>query len=210
MRKYLFITCALFIGNFHGMLTATGADSDFIFKSSIQPNVKTVILQPGDTAEPFWVTTTSSVRLFRDMGNASSVILYIPSGETVEVFEEIDDYFSAKYQDEKGYILKKKAKPLNFSEPAESTQRATSPPPRKMNEKDRLIYLKGKYSTKTAESLFKHQIWKGMSTTMAEDSWGAPLTMDRYMGGDEKYEEWKYSRYVLVFNQGRLSGWEKR
>lgn len=210
MRKNLFISCILFLGNFFGLLTATGVGSNFNMQGFIQPNINALFLQPGDTAEPFWVKTTSSVRLFRDMGNASSVILYIPSGETVEVFEEIDDYFSAKYQDEKGYILKKKAKPLNFSEPAESTQRATSPPPRKMNEKDRMNYLKSRYSAKTAESLFKHQIWKGMSTTMAEESWGAPLTMDRYMGGDEKYEEWKYSRYILVFNQGRLSGWEKR
>jgi len=73
---------------------------------SAQQDTSITQLPQIETEDPFLVETTSSVRLFRDMGNSSSVILYIPSKETVEVFEEIDNYYSAGYEGEKGYIIK--------------------------------------------------------------------------------------------------------
>jgi len=210
MKKYALIFITLLTGSSLGFSTASATIMNYRTSYFAQNNGAELFIQTADTAEPFWVKTVSSVRLFRDMDNISSVILYIPSGETVEVFEEIDNYYSAGYQGEKGYILKGKVKPLNFSEPAGNSRVAKAPPPQKMNEKDRFAYLMSKYDRKTADALFKHQIWKGMSDTMAKDSWGAPLTMDRYLRRDEKYEEWKYSKYVLVFYEGQLSEWRKR
>jgi len=209
MKKIFLVLITLVIGNLLSYTVVFGTVPNLLSNDVIKLE-STWYLQSKDTAEPFWVKTTSSVRLFRDMGNLSSVILYIPSGETVEVFEEIDDYYSASYQGEKGYILEKKVKPLNFSEPSENAQNAKTPDPKKMNEKDRFAFLTSKYDSKTANALYQHKIWKGMSTKMAEDSWGPPLTIDRYIGNGEKYEEWNYSTYVLVFFQGNLSEWKMK
>lgn len=210
MKKILSITGLLLAGNFFGLFLLSGETSGIQAHRSFYSKANAVFIQPLDTVEPFYVETTSSVRLFKDMDNISSVILYIPSGERVEVFEEIDNYYSASFNGEKGYILKKKAKPLNFSEPESNPATSVSAPVNKMDEKARYAYLKSKYDIKTANALFRHQIWKGMSSSMAKDSWGSPLTMDRFLGNDEKYEEWKYSKYILVFDQGKLSGWKKR
>lgn len=155
--------------------------------------------------DPFLVETKSAVRLFRDMDNYSSVIFYIPIDETVEVFEEIDDYFSASYNGEKGYILKSKVKPLNFELGKEPTEELN-----KNNKKDRMTYLLGKYDEKTAKALYDHKIWKGMTTKMAKDSWGYPNTMDRYLRVGESIEDWHYSKYTLVFSDGKLIRWEKK
>lgn len=157
-----------------------------------------------ETDIPFLVETKSSLRLFRHMDNSSSVIFYIPSGETVEVFEEIDNYFSSKYNGEKGYILKSKVKPLNFEmAKAENANLSNT------NKKDRLTYLLEKYDEETAHALYEHKIWKGMTTKMTKDSWGSPLTMDRYHRVGESIEDWHYSKYILVFADGKLVRWTK-
>ena len=59
----------------------------------------------NDSIEPFLVETQSSLRLFSDMDNYSSVVLYIPKNEVVEVFEEVGEYYVALYEGNKGYIL---------------------------------------------------------------------------------------------------------
>lgn len=171
---------------------------------SAQQDTSITQLPQIETTDPFLVETTSSVRLFRDMGNSSSVILYIPSKETVEVFEEIDNYYSASYEGEKGYIIKAKVKPLNFETNSESSELSSE------NKKDRLTYLQEKYDGKTADALFKHKIWIGMTTQMALDSWGYPKSMDRYMQVEKKIEDWNYSKYTLVFSDSKLIRWEKK
>ncbi len=171
---------------------------------SAQQDTSITQLPQTITENPFLVETTSSVRLFRDMGNSSSVILYIPLKETVEVFEEIDNYYSASYEGEKGYIIKAKVKPLNFETNSESSELSSE------NKKDRLTYLKEKYDGKTADALFEHKIWIGMTTQMALDSWGYPKSMDRYMQVEKKIEDWNYSKYTLVFSDSKLIRWEKK
>ena len=171
---------------------------------SAQQDTSITQLPQTITENPFLVETTSSVRLFRDMGNSSSVILYIPLKETVEVFEEIDNYYSASYEGEKGYIIKAKVKPLNFETNSESSELSSE------NKKDRLTYLQGKYDGKTADALFEHKIWIGMTTQMALDSWGYPKSMDRYMQVEKKIEDWNYSKYTLVFSDSKLIRWEKK
>jgi len=78
------------------------------------------------------------------------------------------------------------------------------------NKKDRLTYLQEKYDGKTADALFKHKIWIGMTTQMALDSWGYPKSMDRYMQVEKKIEDWNYSKYTLVFSDSKLIRWEKK
>lgn len=163
-----------------------------------------VELPQTETADPFWVETTSSVRFFRDMGNASSVLMYIPLKETIEVFEEIDEYYSASFQGEKGYILKAKVKPLNFQAAAESADVTPE------NKKDKLTYLQEKYDSKTADALFNHKVWVGMTTQMALDSWGYPISMDRYLRVEKNYEDWNYTKYTLVFEDSKLIRWVKK
>ncbi len=165
--------------------------------------------QPGetqnDTIDPFLVETKSSVRLFRDMDNYSSVILYIPKNEVIEVFEEVDIYYVANYEGNKGYILSAKVKPLNFSQQIEDENTTTT-----RDSQDRLNYLMNKYDEKTAQAIFSHRLWIGMSTIMARESCGNPIKMDRYMAMEPKFEEWTYSKYLLFFEGGKLAGWELR
>ena len=162
--------------------------------------------QSADTMDPFWVETQSSLRLFKDMDNTSSVIIYIPTNETVEVFEEIGDYYSASYDGQRGYIFKSKVKPLNFAYSKNEPEGRT-----KNNQgKDKYSYLLEKYDKKTADALYAHKVWKGMSTQMALDSWGYPKTIDRYMGDEIRYEQWNYSKYTLIFGEGKLIQWKKK
>ena len=137
------------------------------------------------------------------MGNYSSVISYIPAKEVIEVYEEVDEYYSAMYQGQKGYVLKSKVTPLNFS----LSQSGSEMPAQKNN---RWGYLLNKYDSKTAQALFDHKIWKGMTTKMALDSWGYPRRMERYLGSESKYEEWIYTNHTLIFTQDQLVQWKKR
>ncbi len=165
----------------------------------------------NDSIEPFLVETQSSLRLFRDMDNYSSVVLYIPEKEVVEVFEEVGEYYVAIYDGNKGYILTAKVSPLNFSLYAEEDnemQEGTSQG--KKNSQNRLSYLNNKYDSSTARAIYSHRVWIGMTTTMARESWGNPLKMDRYLATESKVEEWTYSKYLLFFEGGKLAGWEWR
>jgi hypothetical protein len=201
-KKPFFIMLAITL-----ILCSHPANAYFNDFQSIQESFQdTSIAEVNQTVEddPFLVETKSAVRLFRDMDNYSSVIFYIPPGETVEVFEEVDDYFSAKYNSEKGYILKSKVKPLNFELGQDNTEELN-----KNSKKDRRTYLTGKYDEKTAQALYDHKIWKGMTTKMTKDSWGYPKTMDRYLRVGESIEDWHYSKYTLVFSDGKLIRWGK-
>lgn len=163
----------------------------------------------NDSIEPFLVETQSSIRLFSDMDNFSSVVLYIPENEVVEVFEEVGEYYAALYEGNKGYILTAKVNPLNFSLQAEEDSQEDSSQGKK-NSQNRLNYLNSKYDSSTAGAIYSHRVWIGMTTTMARDSWGNPLKMDRYLASEPKLEEWTYSKYVLFFEGGKLAGWEWR
>ena len=165
----------------------------------------------NDSIDPFLVETQSSLRLFSDMDNYSSVILYIPENEVVEVFEEVGEYYVAIYEGNKGYILTAKVNPLNFSlQTEEDTETQEGSSQGKKNSQARLNYLNSKYNSSTARAIYSHRLWIGMTTTMARESWGNPLKMDRYMAMDPKFEEWTYSKYVLFFEAGKLAGWEWR
>ncbi len=165
----------------------------------------------NDSIEPFLVETQSSLRLFSDMDNYSSVVLYIPKNEVVEVFEEVGKYYVALYEGNKGYILTAKVSPLNFSLQAEEDNKTQVNSSRgKKNSQARLNYLNSKYDNKTAQAIYSHRLWIGMSTTMARESWGNPIKMDRYMAAEPKFEEWTYSKYMLFFEGGKLAGWEWR
>lgn len=204
MKKIIFLILFASVLNLISLQQVIANQGDLYYKSEFTQDTVSVDSGNIDTDNPFLVETKSSIRLFRDMDNSSSVIFYIPSGEAVEVFEEIDNYFSAKYNGEKGYILKSKVKPLNFEmAKAESANLDNS------NKKDRLTYLMEKYDNETANALYEHKIWKGMTTKMAKDSWGSPLTMDRYHRVGESIEDWHYSKYTLVFSEGKLIRWTK-
>ena len=165
----------------------------------------------NDSIEPFLVEAQSSIRLFSDMDNYSSVVLYIPKNEVVEVFEEVGEYYVALYEGNKGYILTAKVSPLNFSLQAEEDNETQANSPQgKKNSQNRLNYLNSKYGPSTAQAIYSHRVWIGMTTTMARDSWGNPLKMDRYLASEPKLEEWTYSKYVLFFEAGKLAGWEWR
>lgn len=163
-----------------------------------------VFSQEANTVDPFLVESTSTLRFFRDMGNASSVIAYIPEGTEIEIFEEFEQYYSARYEGEKGYILIEKTKPLNFAlRPVQDTKS-------EVQQEDRMAYLLGKYDGRTARALYRKGVWRGMSMPMAMDSWGKPGQIERYMESEPRIEEWIYKTHILHFKGGKLERWEER
>ena len=57
-----------------------------------------------------------------------------------------------------------------------------------------------------AALLFAGKIWKGMSSDMVKDSWGAPLKINRVIG-DVVKEEWIFKNSWLFIENDHLVEW---
>ncbi|HHJ09769.1 MAG TPA: hypothetical protein ENK25_02630 [Bacteroidetes bacterium] len=151
-----------------------------------------------------------TARMFSDMENVSSVVLYIPADSTVQILQPVKDYFLIHYQGIDGYILQKKVE--NYTEILkEFNQPATDRQARQNQVNDsRYRQMVSKYGNEIGEKIFEHKIWKGMTTSMVRDSWGTPRTINHYIHINRVKEEWIYPKYILVFWDNRLTSWYKR
>ncbi len=151
-----------------------------------------------------------TARLFSDMDNVSSVVLYIPADSTVQILEPVKDYFLVHFQGVDGYILQKKVEHYGdilkeFNQPVSDRQVAQN-----QTDEHRYRQLVAKYGNGTGEKIYEHKIWKGMSNSMVLDSWGTPRTINHYTNANGIKEEWIYPKYILVFWDNRLTSWYKR
>jgi len=151
-----------------------------------------------------------TARLFSDMDNSSSVILYIPADSAVRILSSVNDYFLVRYQGIEGYVFQRKIRNNQsirdqFNQPAVSAEVIRN----NLNTK-RYQELVSKYGRETGEKIYQHKIWKGMQQTMVMDSWGRPQKINHWSGIGGTKDEWIYPRYILVFWDSRLTSWYER
>lgn len=201
MRNKLYILFSFILSL--SVLTSQAENRDQ--STGLQNNLKYELKILQDTIEGYFVKTKSSTRLFNDMDNSSSVILMIPADTIVEVFEMINDYYSASYTGNKGYIFTSKVEPLNFQTDSGSGSEDIGQDTKTI---DRLTYLVEKYGQEEGELIHARKIWKGMTKKMVLDSWGRPRKIDRHIGSTHVKEEWYYRTKVLFIMDGQLDGWD--
>ncbi|WP_138484599.1 SH3 domain-containing protein [Dyadobacter bucti] len=66
-----------------------------------------------------------------------------------------------------------------------------------------------KYGHITAQQLFSHFYWIGMTSDMAQISLGTPTTINRSVGSWGKNEQWVYENLYLYFENGKLTSYQK-
>jgi len=176
---------------------------------------KTEVLQPPENNnqdQQVTATLKNASRLFSDKGDISSVIEVIPIGSVVKVIEADSTYYKVSYGDDSGFIFRKDAV-INQVQEQQEAKPQTEQENIQQNEgqsdtrrANRFSYLEYKYGTKMAALLFAGKIWKGMSSDMVKDSWGAPLKINRVIG-DVVKEEWIFKNSWLFIENDHLVEW---
>lgn len=162
-------------------------------------------------------TLKSASRLFADKNDLTSVILIIPSGETVKVLDYDDAFMHVSFEDQEGYIMAKHAT-LNKTQPVISKIEEKSEDvsinttgrqvqQRQQRQESRYSYLSNKYGPNVASRLYEGKIWKGMTAEMVKDSWGNPRKINRVISGNNIKEEWFYNNTWLYIQNERLLEW---
>lgn len=159
--------------------------------------------QPAATA-----TMKSSSRLFSMKDDLTSVILIVPVDSTVTVLGSDSTYYHVVFQDLEGYIFKKHAV-LDKTPVAKKTVQQQANPVQQQQEQEqsRFSYLENKYGTNMAVRLISGKIWKGMNSSMVNDSWGNAQKINRIIDGNIIKEEWTYINTWLYFENNTLLEW---
>jgi uncharacterized protein YdbL (DUF1318 family) len=185
----------------------------FLLSSKAQ-NGREQVLQDleGQGAQQQEITATvkSSVRLFGERGDLTTVLTIIPKGSAVYVLDSDSDYYFVEYEEIQGYIFKNQAE-INKPAPAKQVpadrQQAQQSRPVQQNQGNRFSYLEQKYGTSIAARISSGKIWKGMDGEMVKDSWGQPQSISRVISGNTVKEEWRYRSTVLHFRNNELVDW---
>jgi hypothetical protein len=183
----------------------------FILSSKAQ-NGREQVLQDlegqGSQQQEITATLISSVRLFGEKGDLTTVLTIIPKGTIVNVLDSDSAYYHIEYEEMQGYIFRRQAeinKPVPAARPApQQTQQAR---PVQQNRTSRFSYLEQKYGTSVAARINSGKIWKGMDGEMVKDSWGQPQSINRTINGNNVREEWRYRSTTLYFNNNELVDW---
>lgn len=159
--------------------------------------------QPAATA-----TMKSSSRLFSMKDDLTSVILIVPVDSTVIVLDSDSTYYHVVFQDNEGYIFRKHAVMDKTPVVKKTVQQEARPVQQQQNqEQSRFSYLENKYGTNMAVRLMSGKIWKGMNSSMVNDSWGNALKINRIIDGNTIKEEWVYNNTWLYFEDNTLVEW---
>ncbi len=196
-----------------------------IFISAFPRNDRTQVLRSleNQTVQDTGLTATlkSASRLFKDKDDLTSVILVIPADSVVTVLDADSVYLHVVYEDLVGYIYSSQAtinRPERVTKPALASEQQAQVRERVQEEQaanqgeqsrqvDRYSYLVGKYGTSVGARLNEGKVWRGMTSEMAQDSWGSPKKINRLIGGNNIKEEWIYQQYWLFFRDGILTDW---
>jgi hypothetical protein len=186
----------------------------FVLPLCSQGNKSDVLTGPekntpaAQDAGPTAILKTSS-RLFREKLDLTSVILVIPSGDTVSVLGSDSTYLQVVYKGNDGYIDRRHA--VMIAPPAPpvakvqtySNNAQTAPLP----EQQKYQTLADKYGPDLANKLIAGKLWRGVSSEMVTDSWGKPLRINRVITATMTKEEWIYANTWLYFENNVLLEW---
>lgn len=167
--------------------------------------------------EQMTATLKSASRLFADKNDLTSVIVVIPSGESVKVLDYDETFMHVTYENQEGYIMAKHAT-INKTEPSTNVIAQKSEDvsgnitgrqvqQRQQSQESRFSYLSNKYGPNVASRLYEGKIWKGMTAEMVKDSWGNPRKINRVISGNNIKEEWIYNNTWLFIQNNRLLEW---
>jgi hypothetical protein len=157
-------------------------------------------------------TMKSASRLFGAKDDLTTVILIIPSGSIVTVYDADSTYYHVGYEDLDGYVFKRHAT-INDTPPAyqaqntEEQEPVVQEQPAPVQQISRFSYLENKYGSNMAARLIAGKIWKGMNSEMVKDSWGEAQKKNRVVSGNTIKEEWIYSNTWLYFENNTLVEW---
>lgn len=156
-------------------------------------------------------TVKSATRLFGDKNDLTSVITVIPQGSVVPVTGSDSTFLKVVYEESEGFILSRHAVIENnmvADKPEAVRQQNTAKEqPVRQSGNNRLAYLEKKYGQSIASRLFSGKIWKGMSASMVQDSWGSPQKINRVISGNIIKEEWFYNNTWLYIQNNVLADW---
>jgi hypothetical protein len=185
----------------------------FMLSSNAQ-NGREQVLQglEGQGAQQQEITATvkSSVRLFGERDDLTTVLTIIPKGSSVYVLDSDSAYYFVEYEEMQGYIFKRQAelnKPIPAKQAPADRQQSQQTRPVQQNQSGRFSYLEQKYGTSIAARINSGKIWKGMDGEMVKDSWGQPQSIKRTINGNNVREEWRYRSTVLYFSNYELVDW---
>jgi hypothetical protein len=188
----------------------------FVFFTVFGQGNRTDILQSleqgNQNSQKQQVTATlkRASRLFGDKDDLTNVIVIIPSGTVVSLLDKDSTYFKVAYEDDEGYIFRKDAEisvsPVNVINESSKEVSMQKEEPQDTRKGNRFAYLEYKYGSQMAALLYAGKIWKGMSSEMIRDSWGAPIKINRIVGEFVK-EEWIYKNSWLFIESDRLVEW---
>jgi hypothetical protein len=167
--------------------------------------------QPADQNIQSTATLKSASRLFATKDDLTSVIFVIPADSVVTILDTDSSYFHVVYAGNEGFIFKRDAvidkspvlgQPVIQAQPA-----AQNSEPVQEQQQSRYSYLENKYGPNLAPRLFSGKIWKGMTSEMVKDSWGAADKINRMQSGNIAKEEWIYRNTWLYFENSTLLEW---
>jgi hypothetical protein len=79
----------------------------------------------------------------------------------------------------------------------------------KQKEQERKAAIIKKYGNEIGQKIISQKIWIGMTSKMAQESWGSPNDINRTVGSWGVHEQWVYSHDTyLYFENGILTSWQ--
>ena len=167
--------------------------------------------------QAYFTITSMSSRLVSEPKPRADEILRIAKKQKVKVYDFIDGYYLASWNDNKGYIheafieetteilaMKDFRKNQVISEEQDVKIRARE---------KRLKALTEKYDESVAIRIMLGFYWNGMTTEMARESLGSPDEINKSSGTWGLHEQWVYSEgrsktIYLYFENGVLTSWQ--
>jgi len=161
----------------------------------------------------------------------SDILTNVHKGDTVRLAGYQDGYWIISKNNLLGYLselyiadtdeakILKKALQKQYEAQRDSIRRAT-PKDYELSdlerqaikekyEKERREAVIKKYGHVTAQQLFNHLYWIGMTSDMAQISLGTPITTNRSVGRWGNNEQWVYKNLYLYFENGKLTSYQK-
>ncbi len=196
---FLIVTILLIISG----ITLTAQNTDFI--KQISSNDELLGL-------PTTVKTTGS-QLMKEPGLASEsnfILCTMKKGDSLLIFDFKDDHYLVKYDTMFGYVSR-----IFVNETVKTIQLRDKKFAEENNKRldIRKNELAIKYGEKDAQRIINMQIWIGMTSEMAIDSWGHPDDINKTVLENNIREQWIYRKLnsndvYLYFDNEVLTSWQ--
>jgi chromosome segregation ATPase len=176
-------------------------------KSELQnlQNEKLSLTYRGKRKEGIKVSLSRDTHVLNKPDIFGKISAKIKKGTKVTINGYSNKYYQIYYGDEIGYIYKKNVPDNKELKKLRSEMGAIE---KKKQAENREKFLKKKYNKTTAHRILTKTIWIGMTSEMAEESWGKPTEINRSVYRTGIHEQWVYSEAYLYFKDDILTSWQ--